>query len=80
MSVSFQTDILPLFTSMDVEHMGRVGLSLDDYSRMSQPAIASAVYKAVSNGIMPPSDSGEQPWSGDKVQLFKAWMDGGYQR
>jgi hypothetical protein len=79
-TVSFKTDILPLFTSMDIEHMGRVGLSLDDYSSMSQPSIASAVYETVSNGSMPPSGSGEQPWSQGKVQLFKAWMDGGYQR
>jgi hypothetical protein len=27
---------------------------------------------------MPPSTSGEQPWSEDKVQLFKRWIDGGY--
>jgi hypothetical protein len=47
---------------------------------MSQPAIASTVYEQVSSGGMPPSGSGEQPWSEDKVQLFKAWMDGGYQR
>jgi hypothetical protein len=80
MTVSFKTDIVPLFTSMDIEHMGRVGLSLDDYSSMSQSAIASAVYEQVSTGGMPPSDSGEQPWLQDKVQLFKAWMDGGYQR
>jgi hypothetical protein len=79
MAVSFKTDIVPLFTSMDIEHMGRVGLSLDDYSSMSEPAIASKVYTAVSTGAMPPSDSGEQPWSQDQVQLFKAWMDGGYQ-
>jgi hypothetical protein len=79
MTVSFETDILPLFTSMDIEHMGRVGLALDDYSSMSQPAIASAVYEQVSSGGMPPSDSGEQPWSQDQVALFKAWMEGGYQ-
>ena len=47
---------------------------------MSEPGIASAVYKAVSSGSMPPSDSGEERWSEDAVQLFKAWMDGGYQR
>jgi hypothetical protein len=80
MTVSFDADILPLFTSMDVDHMGHVGLALDDYSAMSQPAIAANVYEQVSTGGMPPSDSGEQPWSEDKVQLFKAWMDGGYQR
>ena len=70
MTVCFNTDFLPLFTSIDIEHMGRVGLSLDDYSSISQPA--SAVYGQVSSGSMPPSDSGEQPWSPDQVQVFKA--------
>jgi hypothetical protein len=79
MTVSFKTDILPLFTSMDIEHMRRVGLSLDDYSSMSRPAIASTVYETVSSGRMPPSGSGEERWSQDKVELFKAWIDGGYQ-
>jgi hypothetical protein len=79
MTVSFKTDILPLFTSMDIEHMTGMGVSLDDYSYMSEPANASGVYKQVSTGSMPPSASGEQPWSQDEVQLFKAWMDGGYQ-
>jgi hypothetical protein len=79
MTVSFKTDILPLFTSMDIEHMRRAGVELDDYSYMSQPGNAGEVHERVSTGSMPPSDSGEQPWSQDKVQLFKAWMDGGYQ-
>ena len=77
MTVSFRTDILPLFTSMDIDHMNALGAKLDDYSFMSQPAKASLVYEAVSTGKMPPTTSGEQPWSPDKVQLFKAWMDGG---
>jgi hypothetical protein len=79
MTVSFKTDIVPLFTSMDVEHMSYAGVSLDDYAYMSQPANASGVYEQVSTGAMPPGDSGEQPWPQDQVQLFKAWMDGGYQ-
>jgi hypothetical protein len=78
-TVSFKTDILPLFTSVDVEHMSALGALLDDYSFMSQPGTASAVYQQVSSGRMPPSTSGEQPWSHDKVDLFKAWMDGGYE-
>ena len=78
MSLSFKTDILPLFTSMDIDHMSALGAKLDDYSFMSQPDKASLVYDAVSTGKMPPSTSGEEPWSPDKVQLFKAWMDGGY--
>jgi hypothetical protein len=79
MTVSFKTDILPLFTTIDVEHMAYAGVALDDYAYMSQPANASGVYEKVSTGTMPPGDSGEQPWSQDQVRLFKAWMDGGYQ-
>jgi hypothetical protein len=79
MTASFANDILPLFTSMDVEHMSELGVQLDDYSYMSQPANAGEVYQEVSSGNMPPSVSGEEPWSEDKVRLFGEWMDGGYQ-
>jgi hypothetical protein len=77
-TVSFKTDILPLFTDTDIEHMNGFDVLLDDYSFMSEPGNASGVYDQVSTGRMPPSSSGAQPWSQDKVQLFKAWMDGGY--
>ncbi len=79
MSVSFRTDIVPLFTSIDIDHMNALGTKLDDYSFMSQPDKANLVYELVSSGKMPPGSSGEEPWSPDKVQLFKAWMDGGYE-
>lgn len=78
MTVGFKNDILSLFTSMDVDHMRRLGVSLDDYAYMSQPRHATDVYEQVSSGNMPPSGSGEQPWSEDKVTLFKEWIDGGY--
>jgi hypothetical protein len=76
---SFKSDILPLFTTIDVEHMKRYGVSLDDYAYMSQPANAKRVHDTVSSGSMPPADSGESRWSPQQVELFKAWMDGGYQ-
>jgi hypothetical protein len=78
MATSFKTDIVPLFTSVDIEHMSRLEVPLDDYEYMRQPDNAAGVYDQVSNGTMPPSASGEEPWSEDKVQLFKEWMDGGY--
>jgi hypothetical protein len=78
MSISFKTEIVPLFTSVDIEHMSRLEVPLDDYAYMRQPDNAAGVYDQLSNGTMPPSASGEQPWSEDKVQLFKQWMDGGY--
>ena len=79
MTVSFKTDILPMFTDVDIEHMSYAGVLLDDYAYMSEPANAESVYEQVADGSMPPGDSGEQPWSQEQVQLFKAWMDAGYQ-
>jgi hypothetical protein len=79
MTVSFKTDILPMFTGVDIEHMSYAGVLLDDYAYMSEPANAESVYEQVAAGSMPPGDSGEQPWSQDQVRLFKGWMDGGRQ-
>ena len=79
MTVSFDSDIVPLFTTMDIEHMSAMDVLLDDYDYMSEPDHASSVYEAVSNGTMPPSRSGEEAWSEEKLELFKQWMDDGYQ-
>ena len=83
MAVSFASDIVPMFTEMDVTHMGEQSVYLDKYEYMSDPtdnyANANAVYDEVSSGSMPPSWSDEDPWTPAKVQTFKDWMDGGYQ-
>jgi hypothetical protein len=50
MATSFKTDIVPLFTSVDIEHMSRLEVPLDDYAYMSQPDNAAGVYHQVSNG------------------------------
>jgi hypothetical protein len=39
---------------------------------------ADDIHDSVSSGRMPPSQAGG-PWSKDKVDLFKQWMDDGYQ-
>jgi hypothetical protein len=80
-AVSFQSDIVPLFTNDDVDHMSQQGVNLDQYTYMKQPANAQAVYDQVSSGSMPIDDNGSpvRTWSQDQVQLFKSWMDGGYQ-
>ena len=78
-AVSFNADILPMFTEMDINHMKRFSVLLDDYSYMSDPTKAQAVYEAVSAGSMPPSRSGEPPWSPSQVALLQQWMEGGYQ-
>jgi hypothetical protein len=82
MAVSFQNDIVPLFTNEDIDHMTQQGITLNDYATMSDPSTAQSVYQQVSTGAMP-IDNNNNPvrtWSSDKVALFKSWMDGGYQQ
>jgi len=51
-TVSFEADILPLFTQIDIEHMDRLKVNLSDYAYMSDPrndhANAHHVYEVVS--------------------------------
>jgi hypothetical protein len=61
-AVSFSGDIRPLFTAMDIEHMRRVGVALDDIAYMSDPEHAESVYQKLSSKQMPPPYSGESPW------------------
>ena len=79
MAVSFAQDIRPLFTDMDIAHMGDLGVPLDDLGYMRDPDHAQRVLNRVSNGSMPPRRSGEPPWSPESVQLFRDWIAGGYQ-
>lgn len=80
-SVSFATDILPLFSkTTDIPHMAQFGVMLADYSYMSTPANAQAVLDRLDGTtppIMPPKPA--KPWSPAKTELFKSWMAGGYQ-
>jgi hypothetical protein len=75
---SFQTDILPLFTQTDIDHMQDMGVQLNSYDYMKDPSNAQDVYSQVSQKLMPPPGSGEDPWSPQQVNTFKTWMDEGY--
>ena len=79
MAVGFAQDIRPLFTDMDVAHMKNLGVPLDDFDYMRDPSHAQRVLARVSDGSMPPRRSGEPAWSPETVQLFRDWIDGGYQ-
>jgi len=63
MAVSFAQDIRPLFTAMDIAHMKDLGVALDDFDYMRDPAHVQNVLNVVSTGTMPPRRSGEPPWS-----------------
>jgi hypothetical protein len=70
--VSFDKDIKPLITEADRNHME---FMFDLWAYKDVKDNADDIYDSVSNGRMPPG----APWSKDKVDLFKEWMDGGYQ-
>jgi len=80
MPVSFKNDIKPLFRSIDVEHMKRSGVALDDYAYMSDGtgdhANARGVLNTLTKRTMPP---GGPFWPQDRLDLFAKWMSDGYQ-
>ena len=79
--ISFATDIKPLFRAIDISHMQRLGVKLDDYNYMSNPDNANAVLATLSpqNGepaAMPP---GGPYWTPVQLALFMQWQKDGYQ-
>jgi hypothetical protein len=79
--VSFAQDVVPLFDpNTDVPHMAEFGVSLTDYSYMSDPGNAQNILDHLTGAqrpVMPPPPAG--PWPADKINVFKAWMAGGRQ-
>lgn len=73
MAISFATDIRPLFKGEDIDCMGSMGIELGNAAWMCVRANAEEVYRVVADGSMPP----DEPWSADRVALFKEWMDAG---
>ena len=78
--VSFERDIRPLFRAVDISHMDRHGIKLDDYTFMSNPDNANKVLEALSPQddeppVMPP---GGPYWTADQLALFAQWQSEGY--
>jgi len=74
-ALSFATDIRPLFTDTDVEHMKGFGLDLssrDDVARR-----AKDIFSVVTAGTMPPPAEGGDPWSQEMCETFRQWMSQG---
>ena len=79
--VSFARDIRPLFRAVDISHMKRHEINLDDYTFMSNPDNANKVLGTLSPHeddppAMPP---GGPYWAADKLALFAQWQKDGYQ-
>lgn len=73
--ISFAKDIRPMFTEMDVAHMKRAGMDLSNRDDVAKHA--TAIYKTVSEGIMPPPDAGESRWTTEMCERFKEWLSAG---
>lgn len=79
--VSYAADIKPLFRTIDISHMQRYGVKLDDYSYMSNPDNANAVLATLSpqNGKPASMPPGGPYWTEAQLTLFKQWQKDGYQ-
>ena len=79
--VSFERDISPLFRPVDISHMDRHGIKLDDYTFMSNPDNANKVLEALSphEGAPPVMPPGGPYWTADQLTLFAQWQSEGYQ-
>lgn len=72
MALSFATDIRPLFRDKpDVEAMKRLGLDLSSYQDVKDQA--DEIYLRLEDGSMPC----DEPWPGERIALFKRWLDEG---
>jgi hypothetical protein len=77
--MGFKSEILPLFTQMDIDHMRQHGVELDSYDYMKVPDHATAVLGQVVQQKMPPPESGEDPWPMYRCEIFMLWMASGFQ-
>ena len=83
--VSFASDVKPLFRAIDVAHMKPMGIKLDDYVYMSDPANnyqnADDVQQALSpqDGNPPAMPPTGPYWSAEQLAMFARWRSDGYQ-
>lgn len=73
MSLSYESDIKPLFRDSDVEAM-LAWFDLSEYEDVK--ANAEAIHVRLLEGSMPC----DEPWPQEQTEKFKQWMDGGMAR
>ena len=78
MKVSFATDIRPLFRAIDVAHMQKHGVMLDDFAYMSDPDSALAVQQTLT-GNPPSMPPGGPYWTPEQLDIYARWIADGYQ-
>jgi hypothetical protein len=78
--VSFATEIKSLFRAIDISHMKRFSVELDNYTYMSNPDNANAVLATLSpqDGEAPSMPPGGPYWPASQLALFAQWQKDGY--
>lgn len=74
-ALSFATDIRPLFTDIDIQHMAAYGLDLS--SRDGVAKEAKQILSVVTAGTMPPPSSDGKRWTPEMIETFQQWADQG---
>jgi hypothetical protein len=77
---SFATDILPLFTPLDIKNMAWFcDLTKYDDVKANAPEIYDRL-RGIGGAVMPPppNKGGDGPWSAENIALFGSWIDAGY--
>lgn len=64
-----------MFTDLDVEHMQSAGIDLSSHAEVT--AKADAIYATVSDGTMPPPNTGEPRWTDAMCEMFQRWQAAG---
>lgn len=81
--VSFARHIQPLFRPIDVAHMLPFGVRLADYAYMADPARHHRNARTVGAYLLgtrePRMPLGGPFWTDAQLQLYKRWMDEGFQ-
>lgn len=84
MAGSFKTNVLPLFNQPAIKHMGRLGVKLDNYDYMSNPAgdstypdhaNANHVYGRLSGSESPRMPPGGPFWTDAQLKTLSDWMN-----
>jgi hypothetical protein len=69
---SFATDIRPLFRDNDIDEMA-FAFDLADYDAVKDNA--DTIYERLADQTMPC----DEPWSAERIALFRRWIDDGLQ-
>ena len=83
MPVSFSKDILPMFRKIDVDHMRKRQVLLDDYAYMSDATADHANARDVEDRLSTSDATQRMPpdiqWTADQLRAYRQWMADGYQ-